>query len=283
MSNEIVKKEENTKISFTNFITSNTMSKKINEIIGDPKKGATFISSIVSAVNTNPTLAQCDNASILSGALLGASLNLSPSPQLGNYYLIPFDIKRKDNNGNEVKIKVAQFQLGWKGYYQLALRSGQYKKLNVIEIKEGELVSWNPLEEELEVNIIEDDEKREKLKTIGYYAFYENTQGFRKCLYWSKEKMEAHALQYSQGYKADKQKKTQYTFWSKSFDEMAKKTMLRQLISKYGVMSIEMQNAYESDMAYIKEDGTKEYVDNEDITFEVQEQPKEVSLDDISE
>lgn len=104
MSNEITKTNENTKISFTNFITSNTMSKKINEIIGDEKKGARFISSIVSAVNSNPTLAQCDNASILSGALLGESLNLSPSPQLGNYYLVPFNDKARG--------QVATFQLG---------------------------------------------------------------------------------------------------------------------------------------------------------------------------
>jgi recombination protein RecT len=266
------------------------MQKKINEIIGDEKKGARFTSSIISAVNNNPQLRECDNASILSGALLGESLNLSPSPQLGNYYLVPF--KDKDRG------TVATFQLGWKGYYQLALRSGQYKKLNVIEIKEGELISWNPLEEEIKVEIIEDDEKREKLKTIGYYAFYENIQGFRKCLYWSKEKMEAHAKQYSQGYRADLQKNTKYTFWSKAFDEMAKKTMLRQLISKYGVMSIEMQNAYEGDMAYIKEDGSKEYIDNEDVDIspiqeaqvqDQEEEPKEkgkeeketLSLDDF--
>jgi len=109
---------------------------------------------------------------------------------------------------------------------------------------------------------------------------FEYTNGFRKSLYWSKEKMETHALKYSNGYRADKQKKTAYTFWSKDFDGMAYKTMLRQLISKWGIMSIEMQNAYEGDMAYIKEDGTKEYVDNqEEVTTieanEIKEEPKE--------
>lgn len=279
MTNAVTKTSGSNKIGFTSFMTSTVVQKKVNDILGDEKSGKRFISAIVSAVNNNPQLKECDNASILSGALLGESLNLSPSPQLGNYYLVPF--KDKDRG------QVATFQLGWKGYYQLAIRSGQYKKLNVIEIKEGELISWNPLEEELKVNIIEDDEKREKLQTIGYYAFYENLQGFRKCLYWSREKMEAHAMQYSQGYRADKQKKTQYTFWSKSFDEMAKKTMLRQLISKYGVMSVDMQNAYDGDMAYIKEDGTKEYFDNDSSDFisnaEVEEkETKEVkSLDEI--
>ena len=280
MANEIQKTSNANKMTFSAFMTSNAISNKVNQIIGDERTGKRFIASIISAVSNNPQLKECDNSSILSGALLGESLGLSPSPQLGNFYLVPF----KDKN----KGMVATFQMGWKGYYQLALRSGQYKKLNVIEIKEGELISWNPLEEELKVNIIDDDEKREKLNTIGYYAFYENLQGFRKCIYWSKEKMEAHALKYSNGYRADKQKKTTYTFWSKNFDEMAKKTMLRQLISKYGVMSIEMQNAYEGDMAYIKDDGTKEYVDNkeEEVSFEdmtvVEATDVEIkSLDDV--
>lgn len=280
MANEIQKTSNANKMTFSAFMTSNAISNKVNQIIGDERTGKRFIASIISAVSNNPQLKECDNSSILSGALLGESLGLSPSPQLGNYYLVPFKDKERG--------MVATFQMGWKGYYQLALRSGQYKKLNVIEIKEGELIGWNPLEEELKVNIIDDDEKREKLNTIGYYAFYENLQGFRKCIYWSKEKMEAHALKYSNGYRADKQKKTTYTFWSKNFDEMAKKTMLRQLISKYGVMSIEMQNAYEGDMAYIKDDGTKEYVDNreEEVSFEdievVEATDVEIkSLDDV--
>ena len=252
MSNEVAKTTTNNKIGFTSFMTSSVVAKKVNEIIGDEKRGARFISSIVSAVNANPTLKECDNASILSGALLGESLNLSPSPQLGNYYLVPFNDKERG--------KVATFQLGYKGYIQLAIRSGQYKKLNVLAIKEGELIKYDPLNEEIEVNLIDDEEKREKAKTIGYYAMFEYNNGFRKTLYWSKAKMEAHALQYSMGYRAKKG----FTFWEKDFDAMAFKTMLRQLISKWGVMSIEMQDAYESDMAYIKEDGSKEYVDNLD-------------------
>jgi len=272
MTNEVAKTKNNNEIGFNSYMTSGSIQKRINEIIGDEKRGARFVTAIVSAVNNNPQLKECRNDSILAGALLGESLNLSPSPQLGNYYLVPFNDKERG--------KVATFQLGWKGYYQLALRSGQYKKINVIEIKEGELISWNPLEEELKANIIEDDEKRAKLKTIGYYAFYENINGFRKCLYWSREKMENHANTYSQGYKAKKG----YTFWEKNFDEMAKKTMLRQLISKYGVMSIDMQNAYESDMAVINEDGSKVYVDNENeevIEAEVVETKTISSLDEI--
>lgn len=267
MANEVVKSEAKNKVGFTSYMTSNVVQKKVNEIIGDEKRGARFISSIVSAVNANPTLKECDNASILSGALLGESLNLSPSPQLGNYYLVPFNDKSRG--------KVATFQLGYKGYIQLAIRSGQYKKLNVLAIKEEELIKYDPLNEEIEVQLIDDEEKREKAKTIGYYAMFEYVNGFRKTMYWSKTKMEKHALQYSQGYKA----KSGYTFWEKDFDAMAYKTMLRQLISKWGIMSIDMQTAYESDMTYIKEDGSKEYIDNEVI--EVVEEPKTVNLDEI--
>jgi recombination protein RecT len=284
MANEITKTNNNqvsTKVSFTNFMTSNLMKAKVNEILGDEKKAARFTSSIVSAVNNNPQLRECDNMSILSGALLGDSLNLSPSPQLGNYYLVPF--KDKDRG------MVATFQMGYKGYIQLAIRSGQYKKLNVLAIKEGELIKYDPLNEEIEVQLIEDEEQRENAKTIGYYAMFEYTNGFKKTLYWSKKKMEKHALQYSKGYQAKKG----YTFWEKDFDAMAYKTMLRQLISKWGIMSIEMQNALESDMAVINEDGTKEYFDNsedfdvptvqptQEAVVEEKQEPKTMKLDDV--
>lgn len=241
---------------FTAYLTQDAVKNQINSVIGG-KDGQKFISAIVSAVNNNPTLSECTNSSILSGALLGYSLDLSPSPQLGQYYLVPFN----DRNRN---IKVAQFQLGYKGYIQLAIRSGQYKKINVLAIKEGELIRFDPLNEEIEVNLIDDELKRENAKTLGYYAMFEYTNGFRKALYWSKEKMEAHAIKYSQSYANDRKKGTSWTFWSKDFDSMAYKTMLRQLISKWGIMSIDMQNALDNDMAVINADGTKTYVDNEE-------------------
>lgn len=270
MANQIMKTNGGNQVTFSAYMTSTGIANKVNSIIGDEKSGKRFISGIISAVSVNPQLSECENASILSGALLGESLNLSPSPQLGHYYLVPFNDKQRG--------KVATFQLGWKGYYQLALRSGYYKKINVLPIKEGELVSWNPLEEEIKVKLIEDDDVREKTPTIGYYAMYEYLNGFKKAIYWSKAKMEAHATQYSMGYRAKKG----YTFWEKDFDSMAMKTMLRQLISKYGIMSTELQNAFEGDMAVINEDGSKEYVDNKvEEDFEIQEQPKIINLDEV--
>ena len=253
------------RLGIGSYLTGDAVKQRINQVIGG-KDGQRFISAVVSAVQTNPALQECTNQSILSAALLGESLKLSPSPQLGQYYMVPFNDKERG--------KVAQFQLGYKGYIQLAIRSGQYKKLNVLAIKAGELVKFDPLNEEIEVKLIEDEEQREAAETIGYYAMFEYTNGFRKAIYWSKKKMEAHALKYSQGYKNDKKKGTAYTFWSKDFDGMAYKTMLRQLISKWGIMSIDMQSAIDADMAVINEDGTKDYVANDPDAI-VMEQPSE--------
>ena len=255
---------------FSVAIQSDMYKNLINQTLGDKDRATRFIASISSAVATNQALQECDAGTILSGALLGESLNLSPSPQLGQYYLVPFNDSKKG-------YKVAQFQLGYKGYIQLAIRSGQYKKLNVLAIKKGELIKYDPLNEEIEVNLIEDEEERENAETIGYYAMFEYTNGFRKSLYWSKSKMEKHALKYSKGYAAHKG----YTFWEKDFDGMAYKTMLRQLISKWGIMSIDMQQAVEKDMATINTDGTYEYVDNEESEIiEQEESQKETTIQD---
>ena len=255
VKNSLVKQEN--KKTFSNFLMGDAVKRKINETIGGAN-GQRFITSILSAVSTNPALQECDHSSIISAAFLGEALKLSPSPQLGQYYMVPF-------NDTKRGCKVAQFQLGYKGYIQLAIRSGNYKKINVLAIKQGELISYNPLDEEIEVNLIEDDEAREQAETVGYYAMFEYQNGFRKTLYWTKKKMEQHALKYSKGYKAKKG----YTFWEKDFDAMAFKTMLRQLISKWGIMSIEMQEAYTKDMATIKENGEYEYIENDEQAGDV--------------
>lgn len=236
------------KLGIAAYMSNQAVRNQINMVVGKHAEG--FITSIVSAVQTNPALQECTKQSILSAALLGEGLKLSPSPQLGHYYLVPF----KNNRQGTTE---AQFQLGYKGYLQLAIRSGQYKKINVLAIKEGELVRYDPLEETIEVNLIDDEVARENAPTVGYYAMFEYVNGFRKAMYWSRQKMESHAQKYSKGYAAHKG----YTFWEKDFDAMALKTMIRQLISKWGIMSIELQNAIESDQAVIREDGTKDYVD----------------------
>ena len=269
-----------TKIGITAFLNQDNVKKQLAQAVG--KNSMRFVSSVVSAVTVNPALQKCTNQSILSAALLGESLNLSPSPQLGQYYMVPYTKKAKyDKKGNEISPETteAQFQMGYKGYIQLAIRSGQYKKLNVLAIKEGELIRFNPLEEEIEAQLIEDEEQREQAKTIGYYAMFEYTNGFKKAIYWSKKKMATHAEKYSaafsqnggmnslelleQGKIPEKDMWKYSSFWFKDFETMAYKTMLRQLISKWGVMSIEMVNAFDADMAVIREDGTKQYIDTQ--------------------
>lgn len=256
VNNSLVAQNAKQRMGIAAYMSNEAVQKQINGIVKDSK---TFITSVVSAVQANPALQECTKQSILSAALLGESLKLSPSPQLGQYYMVPFQ-NRKEG------INEAQFILGYKGFLQLAIRSGQYKKINVLPIKEGELIKYDPLEETIEVQLIEDEEARENTPTVGYYAMYEYMNGFRKTLYWSRKKMEAHAIKYSKGYAAHKG----YTFWEKDFDSMAMKTMLRQLISRYGIMSIEMQQAYEADQAVIREDGSKDYVDMEEVEAQPQ-------------
>lgn len=256
VNNSLAKSQQ--KLGLAAYLTQDAVKNQINSIVGG-KDGDKFVTAIVSAVNANPAIKDCTNQSIMAAALLGHSLKLSPSPQLGYYYLVPFNDKEAG--------KVAQFQLGYKGYIQLALRSGQYKKLNVLAIKEGELEYFDPLNEEIKVNLMIDKwDEREKAPTVGYYAMFELVNGFRKAIYWSKGQMENHAITYSPGYKVKKG----YTFWEKNFDAMAYKTMLRQLISKWGVMSVEMQTAFDSDMAVIHEDGSKTYVENDNEIIDVQ-------------
>lgn len=262
--------EQEGKLTISGYLGQNKIKTWINGMIGSEKEAQKFISSIISAVSTTPALQSCEQSSVVSCALLANALNLSLSPQLGLAYMVPF-------NDNTNERTVATFILGYKGYIQLAIRSGKYRKINVIAIKEGEFVSYNPLTEELVVNLISDDEEREKAATIGYYAYFELVNGFTKSMYWSKKKMLLHADKYSKAFSlnAKKGKKPEYdkvsyadfeagkvpeakmwlysSFWYKDFDGMAFKTMLRQLISKWGIMSIDMQEAFEKDGSEIYE------------------------------
>ena len=253
-------------VTFSTFMSSDAVKQKVNEIIGG-KDGQRFMTTIISAVSTNPNLAKCEHSTILSAALQGEALKLSPSNQLGHYYLVPYD----DNKNHRM---VAQFQMGYKGYIQLAMRSGQYRDLDVMDIREGEYKGKDKYTGKPVIEFIEDDGTREDMPIVGYFVYFELLNGFRKSLYWSRAKMEKHAMQYSKGYASDVKKGNQYTFWSKDFNGMAYKTMLRQLLSKWGVMSIEMQNAIDSDMAVINDNGY-EYVDNQSENTTPEQTPEE--------
>lgn len=259
--NNSLTKEKPHKLGFTSYLTQDAVNKQISKVVGGANS-TRFISSIISAVQANPSLQECSNQSILSAALQGEALNLPPSPQLGYFYMIPFDNRKKG-------IKEAQFQLSAKGYKQLAMRSGQYRDIDVFFIHEGEYLGRDRYTGKQKFEFIEDDEERESRPIIGYLAYFEMLNGFRKQLYWTRSKMEAHAEKYSMGYRAHKG----YTFWEKDFDSMAEKTMIRQLLSKWGMLSTDMVKAYESDMGVIKEDGTVEHVDIIDSTAQDTTEP----------
>ena len=284
------------KLYFSQAMQTEKYKKHINNTLGDPVRAARFAANITSAVAVNPTLQECDAGTILAGALLGESLLLQPSPQLGQFYLVPFESKAKrDRQGNVIKPAClkAQFVLGYKGYIQLALRTGQYKRLNVLEVKSGELGGWDPFEERFhEMHFIEDFEKRAAMPTVGYIAHFEYINGFQKTLYWTADQMMSHADKYSPAFSAAAYKKLlngeipqnelwKYSsFWYKDFDGMAKKTMLRQLISKWGIMTAEMTMAYERDGHVMRPDTASgdllpEVTDTPELSQQdEQEQPK---------
>lgn len=247
---------------FSVAITTKTYQTMIANTLRDPERQKRFVASITAAVAVNPELQKCEAGTILAGALLGESLNLSPSPQLGQYYLVPFKKKeKKDRNGNVIspETTVATFVLGYKGYIQLALRSCAYKELDVMVIKEGEYKGKDRSTGRPIFEFMEDDDEWENAPVAGYMAFFEYLNGFRKVIYWSKNKMLRHADQFSQAFSADAYQKLlngeipekelwKYSsFWYKDFDGMAQKTLLRQLISKWGVMSTEMMKAMDGD------------------------------------
>lgn len=288
MENNLVKKQP----AFSVVIQSDMYKKLINNTLGDPKKATRFIASITSAVATNPALQECEPSSIVAGALVGEALELSPSPVLGEYYLVPF------KNSKEGVTK-AQMQIGYKGYLHLAIRSGQYKDIDVFEIHEGEFKGRDKETGKFKFEFIENEAERLSKPVIGYMGYFELLNGFRKTLYISKEEMEQHANTYSKAFNLEDYKKLQAgqipekdlwkysSFWYKNFDTMAFKTVLRQLISKWGIMSIQLQEAFTKDMAVMKDNGDYEYVDSptyeEEPVFVKEEEKKTAkSLNDIN-
>ena len=261
MTQSIIKQEK--KQTFGTKINAPAVKNLINETLGSEIRGKKFVASLTSAVSTNPQLAQCEFSSIVNGALQGEVLGLNQ--QLGQYSLVPYNCKVKDYNGNYDWVKKAQFQVGYKGIIQLAERTGEYKRINVKPIKEGELVKCDLIRDIYEFEPIQNVEERLKAKTIGYYAYFKYHNGFMQETYWSVEEVREHAKKFSKTYNEKS------GVWCDNFDKMARKTVIKSLLSTWGIMSIEMQRAVESDQAVIKdikEDKVDlDYVDNEQIDY----------------
>lgn len=284
---------------FSTMISTPSYQAMIANTLRDPNRQRRFVAAITSAVAATPALQSCNPSSILAGALLGEGLNLSPSPQLGQFYLVPFKCKAKDARGNQLKDQngedlyenKAQFVLGYKGYVQMALKSKQYADMDAVIVKEGEYLGRDPSTGKPVFEFISDDAEWQQRPTAGYMAYLEYDGGFRKTIYWSKEKMMAHADRFSPAFSAqalqrleageipDRDMWRYSSFWYKDFDGMACKTMLRQLISKWGILSTEMQAAIAQDGQFADCDLKKRGVVMHDVDI-VADIPEEV-VDDL--
>ena len=209
---------------------------RFNELLG--KRAPQFVSALVSMVNADQDLQQAfyeAPMTVIQSALKAATFDLPIDQNLGYAYIVPFNNKKKMPDGSTRKVKEATFILGWKGMHQLALRTGAYKAINVVDVREGELVRFNRLSEEIELNFMEDEAEREKLPVIGYVGYYRLVNGFEKTIYMSRGQIEAHERKNRKGEYMGKG-------WRDDWDAMARKTVYRRLIGKWGVMSIDYQS-----------------------------------------
>lgn len=246
------------------MLASQAIKKQIKSLLGD--RAGHFMMAIVQVVEGTPQLQEADPQSIINAAIASAVLNLPIEKNLGFAYIVPYRDKEKG--------MIAQFQMGYKGYIQLALRSGEYKFINAIEVKEGELKGYNILTGELELEFIEDLDERMITKTIGYASYIEFNNGFRNTLFMTEAQVKNHAKKYSQAYQYDLSKGYKYSNWSKNFEAMALKTVLKLNLSKYGALSVEVQKALQTDGLVIEdidEDGTiiGEFTDNTGDSVEI--------------
>lgn len=244
------------------------MRKRFDELLG--KRSPQFISSIVSLVNSDVNLQKAFNEApmtIIQAALKAATYDLPIDPNLGYAYIMPFNNSIKNADGSSSKRTEATFILGYKGMHQMALRTGVYKVINVLDVREGELKKYNRLTEEIEFDFIEDDEEREKTPIIGYAGYYKLINGTEKTIYMTKKQVEAHERKHRKGQYMGK-------VWRDDFDAMALKTVYRKLIGKWGLMSIDYRAADKETVALataIAEDGNDNIIDLDVDGFTVEE------------
>lgn len=249
MSNQVARRSQ---YSVKQLLSANAVKAKFDDVLG--KKAPQFTTSLINVVNSNYQLKKADANSVIASALVAASLDLPVNPSLGYMYIIPY--------GN-----TAQPQIGYKGYIQLAQRSGQYKHLNAIPVYEGELKAWNPLTEEVVYEPKQDRDTDDQ--PIGYLGYMELLNGFSKTVYWTHKQIDDHRKEFSKSGGKD----TPKGVWKDHYDAMALKTVLRNLLTKWGPMTVDMQSA---DMA---DSGQYDHLDEE--RREVQAEEAEPDADDI--
>lgn len=246
-------------------LNNDIVKQKFQEVLG--KKAQGFVASIMHIATQNALLANADSNSIIQSAMIAATLDLPLNANLGFAYIIPYNNKTKGKNGQPDTYQVvAQFQLGYKGFIQLAQRSGQFKTISSAPIYEGQLIDENPLE-----GFVFDFKQKKSDKVIGYAAHFELLNGFSKTLYMTKADMDKHGAKYSKTFSQA------YGLWKTDYDSMANKTVLKLLLSKFAPLSIEMQTAQLADQAVINDAETLDvtYTDNEDVAATVAQEIEE--------
>lgn len=240
--------------NFNQMITSPSTQKYLTDLLHE-RKGV-FVNNLTAIVANNSNLQECDPYTLMFAALKGTALNLPLDPALGMAHVIPYKNKKRG-------IVEAQFQLGYKGFQQLALRTGQYKAINTTDVRQGEIGKRNRLTGEIEFNFIENEEERLKTPIIGYVNYFRLLNGFESTFYMSKEEMEAHAMRYSQTYRSSDSYTKAQSKWTTDFDSMAAKTVIKLNLSKNGVLSTELQEAILADQSIMREENKYDYADND--------------------
>lgn len=227
MNNQVANTQQ---ITVKQFVNMNSTKKRFEDVLG--KRAPQFMSSLVSIVNSNQDLQEVEAASVINSALVAAALDLPINPSLGYMYIVPYKGQ-------------AQPQMGYKGYIQLAQRSGQYRKITVAELYEDEFISWDPLMEELKYETHRDKDRGLNEQPVGYFGRFELLNGFQKTVYWTWQQVDSHRKRFSQagGKNSDKPKGV----WAKNYNAMARKTVIKDLLTKWGPMTVDMQTAYSAD------------------------------------
>ena len=255
MANEVAKKPQTGLQKFNAMLENTRTQEYLTNVLGEKKQ--TFVSNMVALVSSNKALSECDPSTIMFSCLKATALGLAVDPSLGLAWVLPY----RDNKNNTT---VATFQLGAKAYIQLALRTAQYKKINVRDVRQGEIVGEDFVSGDMQFKKLEKD--REKAPVVGYVAMFELINGFSKQLYMSVEELDAHAKRFSQTYRKG------YGLWSdkEMRGSMMEKTILKRLLSKYGVLSVEMEQAIKSDSAVLGENNSVRYIDNEEDAIDLE-------------
>ena len=258
--------------NFNAMMRSEYTQNHLATVLGDKRQQ--FVTNLSALVSNDKKLQECEPATIMHAAITATALELPLDKNLGFAYVIPYQNKRAG-------VSEAQFQLGAKGITQLAIRSGQFVRINVSDVREGELKGFNRLSGDITFDWDETAE-REKKKVVGYVAYFRLVNGFSKTMYMSVEEIEAHARRYSQTYGSKNDYVRSQSKWSTDFDAMAQKTILKRLLTKYAPLSVEMQTAFQADQSVQREAGAYSYVDNDAqaAKAEISERAKERATED---